>query len=90
MTRYPSLGQGLAQPPECRVLDVEVVQLTDCGTHIGSLEQWNSTAQREQQNAVDREYYCIQCKQIGQLRHAAQHLRHARADEHPYIIPRFP
>lgn len=45
--------QGLAQQLERRVLDVEVVQLTDRSTQIWSLDQWQSAAQRKQHDAPD-------------------------------------
>lgn len=35
------------------VLDVEVTQLTDCSTHVGSVEWWQPAGRREQRVAVD-------------------------------------
>lgn len=35
-------------------VDVEVVQLIDCNTHVGSFEQWQPDAPRQQHGTVKR------------------------------------
>lgn len=47
------IRQGLAQQPEHRELETEVLHLTASSTRIGSLELWQSVAQCIQHGAVE-------------------------------------